>query len=199
MAYIKPPVALLPGQALKAVPVTTPDNVAVTMDCDIATTTELGVVKVGLGLAVAPDGTISSTGSSGTSGTWAPVLSASDGTAIPITVSNARYSKIGQFVFCTFDITVTGLGTTMPSAACSITGLPSTSAADPGYVGSGYISYFATMNSNVDYFGATVSGSSTAADLWFTSEQKKSVVHLTRSDMRIGTRLAGTIQYISAA
>lgn len=199
MAYIKPPVALLPGTALKSVPAATPNNVSVTMDCDIASPTNLGVVKVGLGIAVAPDGTISATGGSGITGTWTPVLSASDNTSIPVTVSNARYSKIGQFVFCTFDITVTSLGTTQASATCHITGLPAASAADPGFVGSGYVSYFANMDTNVDYFGATVNGTSTIATLWFTSEQKKSVSQLTRDDLKVGTRIAGTIHYISAA
>ena len=101
MAYIKPPVALLPGTALKAVPAATPDNVSVTMDCDIASPTNLGVVKVGLGIAVAPDGTISATGGPGISGTWSPELTASDNTDVPVNVSNARYSQIGQMVFCT--------------------------------------------------------------------------------------------------
>ena len=199
MAYIKPPVALLPGQALKAVPASTPDNISVTMDCDIATTTELGVVKVGLGLSVAPDGTISATGGSGITGTWMPMLAASDSTIVPVAVDNARYSKIGQYVFCTFDITVTNLGSTSATATLSLKGLPVVSAADPGYVGSGYVAYFSSMDANVDYFGGTVSGTSTVAALWFTSEQKKSVTALTRDDVKVGTRIAGTIQYISAA
>jgi hypothetical protein len=199
MAYIKPPVAILPGIALNTVPAPPVDNIPVVLDCDIATTTDLGVVKVGLGLSVAPDGTISSTGGSGITGTWAPMLAASDSTIVPVTIANARYSKIGQYVFCTFDVTVTSLGSTSASATLSLKGLPAVSAADPGYVGSGYVAYFSTMDSNVDYFGGTVSGTSTVAALWFTSEQKKTVVALTRDDIKAGTRIAGTIQYISAA
>lgn len=61
MAYVKLPNAKLPGRALKQNPPPTvdPGIIPVTLDVDIATKTSLGVVIVGDGIDVTPEGVIS--------------------------------------------------------------------------------------------------------------------------------------------
>ena len=199
MAYSKPSASTLAGQALKQTPV--PSSVSltpITIDSDIATTTELGVVKIGSGIAVAVDGTISTAGGSVVElGAWAPILLPSLAGNVVTSTRNANYTKIGQQVFCTFDIEVLGLSGTS-SATIKLTGLPYTSIISTGYTGSVFFSYFRLMDDNVDYIGGTVISATTTADLWFCSQQDKSLVKLTQDSLKIGTRLVGTVQYISA-
>lgn len=68
MAYTRQPNAVLAGIALKQNPpastLTPAGIVPVTLDADIATTTSLGVVRVGAGLAITPAGVLSATGGS---------------------------------------------------------------------------------------------------------------------------------------
>ncbi len=63
MAYNRPPTTIKAGLALKQNPPPTPLDPAgvleVIIDAEIATTTQLGVVKIGTGLKVEPDGTLS--------------------------------------------------------------------------------------------------------------------------------------------
>jgi len=63
MAYNRPPTTVKAGLALKQNPPPTPLDPAgvleVIIDAEIATTTQLGVVKIGTGLKVEPDGTLS--------------------------------------------------------------------------------------------------------------------------------------------
>ena len=199
MAYSKPSASTLAGQALKQTPV--PSSVSltpITIDSDIATTTELGVVKIGSGITVAVDGTISATGGSVVElGSWAPILLPSLAGNVVTSTRNANYTKIGQQVFCTFDIEVLGLSGTS-SATIKLTGLPYTSIISTGYTGSVFFSYFRLMDDNVDYIGGTVISATTTADLWFTPQQDKSLVKLTQDSLKVGTRLVGTVQYISA-
>lgn len=65
MAYNRQPNVVFAGIALKQNPpastITPPGIIPVTLDADIATTTNLGVVKVGSGLSIAVDGTLSAT------------------------------------------------------------------------------------------------------------------------------------------
>jgi hypothetical protein len=67
MAYSRPPVQ--PGRALKRTPPVPVESTAgvfdFALDADIATTTSLGVVQVGSGLAITPEGVLSATGGSG--------------------------------------------------------------------------------------------------------------------------------------
>ena len=66
MAYNRQPNVVLAGNGLKQNPpattVTPPGIVSVTLDVDIATTTSLGVIQVGAGLAITPAGVLSATG-----------------------------------------------------------------------------------------------------------------------------------------
>lgn len=66
MAYSRPPVQA--GRALTRMPVNPPESTAgvldYALDADIATTTSLGVVRVGSGLAITPAGVLSATGGS---------------------------------------------------------------------------------------------------------------------------------------
>lgn len=67
MAYTRQPNVVLAGTGLKQNPpastLTPPGIVPVTLDADIATTTSLGVVQVGAGLAITPAGVLSAIGS----------------------------------------------------------------------------------------------------------------------------------------
>lgn len=60
MSYSRP---LNPGIGLKQIPVVNPGVQELTLDSDIATTSSLGVVQVGSGLAITPSGILSATGS----------------------------------------------------------------------------------------------------------------------------------------
>jgi hypothetical protein len=66
MAYNRQPNVVFAGTALKQNPpastVTPPGIVPVTLDANIATTTSLGVIQVGAGLAITPAGVLSATG-----------------------------------------------------------------------------------------------------------------------------------------
>jgi hypothetical protein len=69
MSYFRAPTAVRAGRALKQSippdPTAPAGNVDFEIDADIATTTDLGVVKVGTGLTVAADGTLSANGGGG--------------------------------------------------------------------------------------------------------------------------------------
>jgi len=69
MSYLRAPTAVRAGRALKqsvpSDPKTPAGNVSFELDADIATTTDLGVVKIGSGLTVAADGTLSANGGGG--------------------------------------------------------------------------------------------------------------------------------------
>jgi hypothetical protein len=61
MSYNRPPV---PGVALKQNPTTiTPGSVLQVLDSNISSTTELGVIQVGSGLSITPEGVLSAIGS----------------------------------------------------------------------------------------------------------------------------------------
>jgi hypothetical protein len=66
MAYTRQPNVVVAGTGLKQNPpattTTPPGIVPVTLDADIATTTSLGVIQVGAGLAITPAGVLSATG-----------------------------------------------------------------------------------------------------------------------------------------
>ncbi len=68
MAYNRPPQVTLAGRGLKQSPepaVTQPPGIVpVVIEADVATTTSLGVVQIGEGIDVTPDGVISVNGSS---------------------------------------------------------------------------------------------------------------------------------------
>lgn len=82
MAYSRPPVQ--PGRALKRTPEVPVESSAgvfdFALDADIATTTSLGVVQVGSGLAITPAGILSATNSG--SSIIAVTLTAVDYTAL---------------------------------------------------------------------------------------------------------------------
>lgn len=66
MAYTRTPNTVIAGQALKQNPPPSPlapaGAIPVVLDADIATTTSLGVIQVGSGLAITPEGVLSATG-----------------------------------------------------------------------------------------------------------------------------------------
>jgi hypothetical protein len=65
MSYTRPPASTLAGVALKQTPApSTQALVPVVLDAEIAATTHLGVVQVGSGLSITPQGVLSATNSS---------------------------------------------------------------------------------------------------------------------------------------
>jgi hypothetical protein len=66
MAYTRTPNTVIAGQGLKQNPQPAPlapaGALPVVLDADIATTTSLGVVQVGSGLSITPEGILSATG-----------------------------------------------------------------------------------------------------------------------------------------
>lgn len=69
MTYIRPPNTVLAGLGLKQNPPPAPDDPAgvlpVTLDSEIATTSSLGIVQVGNGLSITPEGILSANGGGG--------------------------------------------------------------------------------------------------------------------------------------
>ena len=200
MSYTRPPASTIAGQALKQTPApSTQALVPVILDAEIATTTTLGVVKVGSGITVQPDGTISSSGGGAEIGTWVPQLTGSVSGTIVLNTQNAKYIKTGQGVMCTFDITISSITDGSNSSILTLAGLPYTSIIDTGYVGSVYFSYFQNMNTNIDYLGGTVVSNTKTALLWCNTEQSKSMDRLAQNNIKSTARLVGTINYISAS
>ena len=66
MSYTRPPASTLAGVALKQTPAPSTQALApVVLDAEIATVGQLGVVQVGSGLSITPQGVLSATTSSG--------------------------------------------------------------------------------------------------------------------------------------
>lgn len=169
------------------------------LDVDIASTTKLGIVKIGSGITVDPTGTISTSGGGGTLiGNWTPILSPSVPGTIGLNTKNARYAKSSNLVTCTFDIIVTTITGGASSATLKLSGLPFSSESSTGYVGVIMIGYFSDLSSNTNYISGSVISTSTQGDLWFQEQPNKSLSKLTQADIKTNTRLVGTVQYLSA-
>ena len=201
MAYTRPPAVTRAGQGLKQTPLPPTQAIApVVLDAEIATTTTLGVVKIGANISVTPDGTISANGGSGgpsyAFGTWTPALVPSPTGSITISTRNAKYTKIGQLVTCTFDNRITAItgGSDKPIV---LTGLPFTSITDTGSVGSVLISYYKDFDKNVNYLGGTVISASTSATMWYQQNPGQSLTNLVIDNVKVGTILVGTVTYMS--
>ncbi len=200
MAYSKPAASTLAGVALKQNPVPSPVSLTpITLDSDIATTTQLGVVKIGSGISVDVDGTISASGGSSLVGDWTPAILPSIPGVISLNTKTARYVKTGNLVTCTFDVTVTTITGGNKNSTLKLSGLPFSSESSTGYVGVVLIGYFSDMNTNTNYISGSVISTSTQGDLWFQKEPVKSLTKLTQDDVKTNTRLVGTVQYLSAA
>ena len=203
MAYTRQPNVVLAGQALIQNPTpiaTSPAGILpVTLDAAIASTSQLGVIKVGSGLAITPAGILSTTGSSPSYsfGSWTPSLIPSSGT-ICILVTQAKYTKIGQLVTCTYNFTVTAIIGGSSSNTVKLGGLPFASLSDDSYVGGVVVSKFVDMDNNVDSISGSVNSNSTTADMWITKTQQTSVNTLQHGDLKVNSRLSGTITYFSA-
>jgi len=168
---------------------------------NFASNIDFGIVKIGNGIAVS-NGTISVQfgGGGWTTGTWAPAISSSLGATITLTVANARYVKVGQLVVCTFDVTVGTESGGGSSGILTLSGLPFLSVSDTGYVGSLYVSYFFNMDSDTESVSGGVINNSTSIDLWqgIGGNNQRSLSRLSQSDIKTGTRLVGSVEYLSA-
>lgn len=191
---------VLSGTAIKQSPtgrpLRVPGDLSTTIDVDVASTGNVGVVQVGAGLAISPAGILSAVGSSLT-GNWTPMLMSGGPGTILLNTKNGKYSKSGQLVTCTFDIEVTNISWGIDSDILKLTNLPFISIPSTGYVGSMYFSYFEKMDENIDYISGSVLPSSNTLDLWFTNAQAKSMTRLTQGTLKVGSRLVGSIEYFS--
>lgn len=199
MAYTKPAATTLAGVALKQTPLPTTNAIEpVLLDSEIASTTQLGVVKIGSGITVDPSGTISASGSA-LVGDWVPAILPSVPGVISLNTKTARYVKSGNLVTCTFDVTVTSITGGSNASTLKLSGLPFSSESSTGYVGVVLIGYFSDMNTDTNYISGSVISTSTQGDLWFQKEANKSLTKLTQANVKTNTRLVGTVQYLSAA
>lgn len=201
MAYNRP---VLAGVGLKQNPTATiPALTGVqqtTLDANISSTTNLGIVQVGSGLSITPSGILSAINGGGPSysfGSWLPGLAQVSTGSIAINVKHAKYTKVGQLVNCTFDIKITGITGGSDSNSISLINLPFTSIADTASVGSLYISYYKDFDKNVNNVSGTVNGNNTTVTMWYQQNPGKSMTLLTVDDIKINTVLVGTITYIS--
>lgn len=199
MAYTKPAATTLAGVALKQTPLPTTNAIEpVLLDSEIASTTQLGVVKIGSGITVDPSGTISASGSA-LVGDWVPAILPSVPGVISLNTKTARYVKSGNLVTCTFDVAVTSITGGSNASTLKLSGLPFSSESSTGYVGVVLIGYFSDMNTDTNYISGSVISTSTQGDLWFQKEADKSLTKLTQANVKTNTRLVGTVQYLSAA
>ena len=167
----------------------------------IANGTELGIVSAGTNITIT-NGVVSSSGGGGsTVGTWTPTIAVSTAGTITLTTATANYAKMGQQVICYFDITVATRTGGANGNTLTLTGLPFTSIAGTGVVGSLVVTIFANLNINASYITGTVAGSSTSV-LLYEIHNAADNSRLTYADVQAGatpTRFVGTITYISAS
>jgi len=205
MAYNRQPQTVLAGTALKQNPppsiVQPAGIIPVTLDADIATTTDLGVVQVGSGLSITPSGVLSATGGgSATIGTWTPTIAVSTAGTVTLTVNSANYSKVGQQVICYFDVNVATKAGGANANTLTMNGLPFTSINGVVVAGSLVVTIFANLNVSSSYLTGTVIGNSTSVPLYSIHNDSDNT-RLTYQAVQAGddpTRLVGTITYLSA-
>ncbi|CAB4130175.1 hypothetical protein UFOVP116_307 [uncultured Caudovirales phage] len=202
MAYTRPPNAVNAGTGLIQDPVGTapPGVIPVKLSAKIATPTELGAVKIGANISVTPDGVISTSGGSVVSAPWQLQLTANGSAPIQINNLGSRYCRTGDLVICTFNIEITGLPANNSQTQVTIANLPFSGISGStatGHAGALCVAYFASMNDNVDSLSGTVRGNTTICDFWHLSEQKKSLVPLVVSAIKVSTKLAGSITYFT--
>jgi hypothetical protein len=170
----------------------------------IATTSTAGLVQAGANISIDANGVISTTGGGGstsTTGTWTPTISVALAGTITLLVETARYAKIGQQVICYFDITIASCSLGANNNVLSMGGLPFTSIAGVGVVGSLVVSVFENLNNNWSYVSGTIEGNSTTVQL-YTIHNATGNQRLTYADVQLTplpTRLVGTITYLSAS
>jgi len=205
MGYNRTPNTVVAGRGLKQSPPVTgtlpAGIVPVTVDGDIATTTSLGLVQVGSGLAIDPLGVLSTSGSGGnySSGAWTPGLAGPAAGTITLTIKNAKFIKVGQLVTCFFDFKVASIASGSNSSILYLTGLPFLSMTSTGTVGSVYTSYWEFMDLNLVEVSGTVISNDTKALLWKANSPQSTLSSLIRDDIKVGSVLAGTAVYFSAS
>jgi hypothetical protein len=149
-----------------------------------------------------PTGPVGPTGPSGSITNavepWTPkLISGPGGGAIAIKIHSAYHNKLGQLVTCTFDIEITELKKGNSSSYIMLEGLPHESFNLGNYAGSMTVSYFKEAGSPTTYLSGSVLCSSFACDIWYEKANTTTLDRLTRSDVKVGTRLQGIIQYFS--
>ena len=143
----------------------------------------------------------SGTGGGATIGTWTPTIAVSTAGTITLTVNTANYAKMGQQVICYFDVTLLTRAGGANANTLTMNGLPFTSIAGSGTVGSLVVSVFFNLNASTTYVTGTVAGSSTSA-LLYSIHNATDNTRFTYAEIQVTpdpTRLVGTITYLSAS
>lgn len=158
---------------------------------------ECGTVKIGKHLVTSADGAVSvDVASFIEEGSWQPkLISGPDGGGITVKVLYAKYSKIGSLVLATFDLQVTDMEKGKSSSYVMLEGLPFISVKADGYCGSLIVSYFKNLDSAAAGLSGSVKPDSYSCDLWYTSKSATTLEKLEYGDVRVSTRLQGTVSY----
>lgn len=198
MAYTRPPSIISTGTGLAQTPNwNTPSGIVpVNLAAVTASSTTLGAVKIGANISVTPDGVISTAGGGGTCEPWDVELAANGSTLYQINNFDSMYYRNGDLVVCMFNIEITGTPAGHSTKKLSIVNLPYSGAGSTP-LGAVVISYFCNMNDNIDYVSGTVPGGTTQCELWYSSEQKKSLIPMLGSTVKVSSKLIGTITYFT--
>jgi hypothetical protein len=127
-------------------------------------------------------------------GAWTPALTATGGASgQAYSAQVGRYIKIGKFVFCTFNLAVSTVGTLTGNV--QFAGLPFTSRSTSGGTGGVAFGYHATMGTSLITLAGVVDPGATTATLWKKTSSTVSVSAVAQADFASGTDLFGTIAY----
>jgi len=154
--------------------------------------------------SIGPQGPRGYTGSAGgcgddyTFGSWQPALVANVAGTISLSTRNANYTKIGQMVFCTFDIKINSITGGASTATIILSGLPVSAISSTGTVGSVFISFNSGLNTNIVQLSGTVINSSKQAIIWYSKAVGQNLTSLTQDQLANNAILTGTVSYISA-
>jgi hypothetical protein len=130
---------------------------------------------------------------------WVPrLISGPGGGAISTEVHSAMYSKVGKFIFLTFDIQVIDMEAADNTSIVMLEGLPFSSIRADSYCGSVVFSYFKNLSSEIIFLSGSVLPDSYACCLWQESSKTTELQSLEYGDIKPKTRFQGTITYIAS-
>jgi hypothetical protein len=110
----------------------------------------------------------------------------------------AKYVKNGKIVFLTFDLIVSKILSGNNSVYVMLEGLPFKAVTCDGLAGSVVVSYFQEMNTPTTFISGSVISDSYACHLWHEKANVTELPKLERSQLKVKSRLQGTVTYISS-
>jgi hypothetical protein len=127
-------------------------------------------------------------------GTWTPAFTSSSGT-ITTTAANSTYTKIGNLVRCTFNLTVNSVSS--PSGSLNLTGLPFTTSATA--YGTVSVHFWGGLNSPVSYISGYTLLNSTICNMTSVNGSAVGVDNTTNPNiLKAGSSISGFVLYESA-